>query len=853
MFGDIVQAVEQYNIAKKVVIEMCRSLCMLFACVAICVSCSISCHAGAISTGDGGWEWQNPITGSSNFMSVFFLDKDTGWVGGSGTLLSTNTAGRYWLPTQPEFTTPSTDKSLHSVCFTSPTVGWGVTGERSSTFFTLLVNTQDGGKTWSYVWLGQTMCVSKVIFIDENHGWVAGYYNGEGAISRTTDGGKTWTPANVENCQPVADMCFVDSQTGWAVGAYDSNHNDFIIKTTDGGQTWTRLSPNTYDSLVSVHFIDHSTGWTVGHNSYTGYDIILRTTDGGLTWSSQNIWDYQSRFLTSAYFVGNTGWIIGSERGCTYKTMDGGLTWTRQSLATYMIPNSIFAIDSNTAWITSSQFIFYTEDGGANWKSIGNQNSVDIYDASLVDKSTLVAVGTAYADEDHNAIIKTTDGGINWTPQASLYTVRLKGVSFIDPNWGWALGYDGNTYKTVIYRTTNGGTTWTSTTFADLSNAGPLCFLDKVNGCMGTANGLLCWTSTGGNSWTTITSSGSTSIAKMQFTSSAEGYAIGSVWTANSTEGRKDTGTIWHTTDMGHTWQMNKIAGLNALTSIFFLNPSTGWLADYQGTVLKTTDGGVTWASQPVSIGESSRSISFSDANAGWAVCGSEGVTALTAVYKTTDGGVNWSLKDVGTKRALTCVKFADTDTGWIFGQSGTILHTSTAGMPGCIWAKLRPDGTPANFGHVYIIAKMPDYIYVEHPDHCAGIRVNTTDSSLCVGDLVYIHGILTTTNGKKAIDADSVEVLYHGYSQKPTSAISDVKKQQSTTQVHCSNVVVTAIFANCIYVEQENRLSGIRVNTSDLSFNVGDLVAVDGALNTVDGERIIEAESIDLICPAGT
>ena len=56
-------------------------------------------------------------------------------------------------------------------------------------------------------------------------------------------------------------------------------------------------------------------------------------------------------------------------------------------------------------------------------------------------------------------IIKTTDGGINWTQQTSGTNTNLFGVHFADENFGAAVG-GGYPYDATIVRTTNGGIIW---------------------------------------------------------------------------------------------------------------------------------------------------------------------------------------------------------------------------------------------------------------------------------------------------------------------------------------------------------------------------------------------------------
>ena len=66
----------------------------------------------------------------------------------------------------------------------------------------------------------------------------------------------------------------------------------------------------------------------------------------------------------------------------------------------------------------------------------------------------LAAMGSALIER--GAILRTTDGGVTWTRQASGTTDFLNSVSFTDANTGTAVGRSG-----VILRTTDGGVTWT--------------------------------------------------------------------------------------------------------------------------------------------------------------------------------------------------------------------------------------------------------------------------------------------------------------------------------------------------------------------------------------------------------
>ena len=92
--------------------------------------------------------------------------------------------------------------------------------------------------------------------------------------------------------------------------------------------------------------------------------------------------------------------------------------------------------------------------------------------------------GVCFSDENNGTavgwkgtIIRTTNGGTNWTSQSSGTLEWLLGVSFTDANNGWAVGDHG-----VILRTTNGGTSWTSQTSGTSNGLSGVSFTDINNG-----------------------------------------------------------------------------------------------------------------------------------------------------------------------------------------------------------------------------------------------------------------------------------------------------------------------------------------------------------------------------------
>ena len=102
----------------------------------------------------------------------------------------------------------------------------------------------------------------------------------------------------------------------------------------------------------------------------------------------------------------------------------------------------------------------------AQWYQQNSGTNYNFSTVQFIDTTTGWIVGTAGNYPNTNGIIlKTTDGGENWTLQNNIgITNYLFSVYFIDSNTGWAVGwYEGQNFAGTIYKTTDGGTTWIKT------------------------------------------------------------------------------------------------------------------------------------------------------------------------------------------------------------------------------------------------------------------------------------------------------------------------------------------------------------------------------------------------------
>ncbi|MCX6163292.1 MAG: YCF48-related protein [Ignavibacteriae bacterium] len=270
-------------------------------------------------------------------------------------------------------------------------------------------------------WISQTSGTSEhlqsVFFVNDMTGWTVGY---AGKILKTTNGGTNWISQTSPTSNSLQSVFFVSTIQGWAVG-FDGD----IIATGNGGTTWLLQSTGSTTALNSVYFISAFTGWAVGE-----FMTILKTTNSGTNWipllsSSLAV---HSVFFTSSL----VGYIAGN--GILYKTTNGGLNWTvgisNPAMYLYSVhfPAGSLTTGYTVGMGTPSPPILKSTDSGNN--------------------------STGWAAGWMGTIMRTSNGGTNWSDQISGTSNSLRSIYFVNSLTGWTVGDLG-----TILKTGNGGIT----------------------------------------------------------------------------------------------------------------------------------------------------------------------------------------------------------------------------------------------------------------------------------------------------------------------------------------------------------------------------------------------------------
>jgi photosystem II stability/assembly factor-like uncharacterized protein len=291
--------------------------------------------------------------------------------------------------------------------------------------------------------------------------------------------------------------------------------------------------------------------------------------------------------------------------------------------------------------------ILYSYPLTAGWmvNKLDRNNSFTAID--FVDSKTGWAVGQG------GCIIKTTDGGVNWTGLPTGFNDDLTDVDFINETTGCAISKNGK-----VLRTSNGGASW-SINIVTPYMLEAIKFSDQNTGWITGEYAQILKTTDGGISWNISKKTGQ----------NGDFYDISSIGSLKAWAGGQDM--MVKTTDGGATWQTINESHID---HVFFVDEQTGWTSDYSSCLQITTDGGITWFPQQTNTSLNIDDFYFVDNNYGWAICNDGEFGA--GIINTTDGGNTWNVQySTYSGLMFQCLHFVDKNYGFIGGWASPSLN----------------------------------------------------------------------------------------------------------------------------------------------------------------------------------
>ncbi len=279
-------------------------------------------------------------------------------------------------------------------------------------------------------------------------GWVFGdSTNGlvfkRGAIYKTTNQGFSWSSQIMgSDSIKILDCHVFSTSSVIGIGKFQTTGDGAVIKTTNGGLTWARDTTSIPERLFDVEFESATYGWIVGRNGYIG-----KSVNSGNNWASQTSGTGEDLFSISFSSL-TDGWAVGSDGGSggiILHTTDGGSIWVTQSTTSSGDLTSVYAVNSDTAFIVGqSGLILFTSDGGMNWNSQTSGITEDLKSIVLENGLNGRAVGAT------GVIIQTTDGGTSWLTETSNTSNDINNLFYGENGMNWFCGDNGDVYIYAI-------------------------------------------------------------------------------------------------------------------------------------------------------------------------------------------------------------------------------------------------------------------------------------------------------------------------------------------------------------------------------------------------------------------
>ena len=271
-----------------------------------------------------------------------------------------------------------------------------------------------------------------------------------------------------------------------------------------------------------------------------------------------------------------------------------------------------------------------------------HSTTLDVNNIYFIDSNTGFASCGVNQPSYAGAILKTTNGGINWITKYTTNRVCFRqGIQFFNSNTGFVGGWAYN--DSAFFKTSNGGENWECTNFAGITGIDNFFFLDAITGWgvgYNSAGRCVIRSTNGGVNWVPkFWTTGDKHFKSLHFVDANTGWLVGMSYT-NESLIKKTTagGTYW--VDQTH----NHPANLE-LFDIYMTNANTGWIVGDIGQILKTTNGGTNWNAQVnPSPGFPLYAIEFIGADTGWIVGGTG------KLYKTVNGGEPLSVQNISTE-----------------------------------------------------------------------------------------------------------------------------------------------------------------------------------------------------------
>lgn len=308
-----------------------------------------------------------------------------------------------------------------------------------------------------------------------------------------------------------------------------------------------------------------------------------------------------------------TLYIVDKDKAAA-SSRDGGVTWRKLFRSGCL---DVQMLNDNVGFILKDFQVFKTTDG-FDTSTAYNVSGDFLKNMYFVNESVGFVCGST------GVIYKTTNGGASFTSISLSINTTLNDIFFINPNVGFVTGENG-----TLYKTTNQGATWIPTPL-NTTGIEKILFINDNEGYITGNNGGIFKTTDQGNSWTALNTNTQYRLFDIKY-NTGKLYAVG------------QDNRLLKSSDMGQTWTQQRLIDafpFNSLYCIGFVNGNI--LVGGDANIYKSTNG-TNWTVHVPGIYQSNlKNISFGNDDKG-VIVGNQ--TGYSVVYYTENGGYNWTNK----------------------------------------------------------------------------------------------------------------------------------------------------------------------------------------------------------------
>lgn len=441
-----------------------------------------------------------------------------------------------------------------------------------------------------------------------------------------------------------------------------------------------------------------TTLWTAGYN--LGIRSFIGKSDNlGASWQLMTpaIFKAGDNINALSFPTEQIGYVGGSD-GVIYKTTNAGLTWSDVTDTNIYMGgiNDIHFFDNNNGLVAGSSskgfYMIRTTNGGQNWTGVTTPATSTLYQLYFDTPQN------GWVTSGSGRFMRTTDGGATWTlSQVTGTTSTIYSIRKADAATYFMTGTAGQ-----VYRSTDGGVSFASVTSPLNAPFYSSEFTDANNGIVFGSNGAAYRTTNSGSNWTLIPALAGEVIR-------------GSIRIGNRILTAGYRSTIHISTDAGLNWT-NPTSPYRDFWGIYKESQDTFITCGDRGEIHYTTNGGASWTRVPVrpttqilydvvkfgnyiyACGRNGEFHRSSNLGVSWtsSMVGSNTTRHYKMfffnettgfmvnndgnIYYTTDRGANWTSRFIVPSTILYDIKFVNTQLGYAVGSGERIFKTTDGG-----------------------------------------------------------------------------------------------------------------------------------------------------------------------------